>query len=298
MTPAVELLEERRLLSHFSVPFSPAWGFPGGHGSAPPAFFATSPNRQERPFSSDQGAFQGRSPQRNDSPAPAAATAPNAAPSNAASPSNAPVQAAIPRAQPTDFVPEGQIAKSVDAQSNATTYAPVIPTADLPALAKAPDTAIGPASPAISGLPRSATLSMGFSAPEALFAPAWADQIKPLTREPITAWSATVGGIRELARRSPGSLPAPQGADLITNLAAFGQAPLRESLLRLFGRLGGSSEQSSEHHALNQAHLLLIALAVAALEALRRWRGRRIRTSGQSRRWRNSLLMGLPRSYR
>ena len=42
-------------------------------------------------------------------------------------------------------------------------------------------------------------------------------------------------------RDAIGDLPAPQGADLITNLATFGQAPVGESLLKLFGALAGQA---------------------------------------------------------
>jgi hypothetical protein len=299
MTPAVEMLEERRLLSHFSVPFSPAWGFPGGHGGAPPAFLATAPGRQEGPFGGDPGSFaQGRLPQGNSSPASAAAPIANVGPASAASPSVPSVQAAIPLAQPTDFVPDGLIGESALDQANATASNPVNPPVVELALPKAPDTPVGPVSPGISGSARPAPVSMGFALPQVLIAPAWAVQFRALTRMPLTVWSGDIGVISDLTRRSVGPLPAPLGADLITHLAAFGQAPIGESILRLFGRQGGSGERSLEHLTLNHAHLLLIALAVAALEAGRRYTGRQSRTSGQSRRWRNSLLMGLPRTFR
>jgi hypothetical protein len=208
------------------------------------------------------------------------------------------VQAAIPRAQPADFVTDGLIGESVDAQANANASNQANPAIVELVLPKPPDTAIGPVSPGISGSDRPVTISIGFAVPEVLLAPAWGAQIKPLTRELTSAGPGARGALRDLARRNRGALPAPQGADLITNLAALGQVPFAESLQRMIGASGGSSEESPEHHGLNHAHLVLIALAVAALEAARRWRGRQTQASARSRRWRNSLLMGLPRTFR
>ena len=54
-----DMLEERSLLSHFSMPGFSDWGFPGGHAGAPvPAFSGSgAPDRSSGPFEGGPSIF-------------------------------------------------------------------------------------------------------------------------------------------------------------------------------------------------------------------------------------------------
>ena len=93
------------------------------------------------------------------------------------------------------------------------------------------------------------------------------------------------GGI-EASNRSagigPDNLPAPRVADLITDIAAFRQAPIEEKLapaVRPVRRGGRAVGKGSERLFL----LFAVALAVVAIEAARRWHRRSTREPSQSR---------------
>ncbi len=68
------------------------------------------------------------------------------------------------------------------------------------------------------------------------------------------------------------NLPAPRGAGLMTELAAFRNGRIEESLTWLFGGSGKASEQKAR----GSLYVIHLAIAVLALELARRWQ-RRVR---------------------
>lgn len=137
---------------------------------------------------------------------------------------------------------------------------------------------------------------MSLSGSAAANAPPWVIASGPLPPALRMAPEAVaVSGNIEPSSGSPGidpaNLPAPRGAELITDLAAVRHGQIEEQLTRLFGGL----REPFEQQAPGDSYLYWTALAVAALEAARRWRGRSTSTQGprHSRRFRNFVINGL-----
>src|SRR5262249_14995694 len=110
-------------------------------------------------------------------------------------------------------------------------------------------------------------------------------------------FSADTRAPSETGRGSRFDLPSPLGADLITNFEALRQLPLGEYLNRLFGGITTSDGPGTGQNR-TASYLLPVALAVAALEAARRWRRSSKAAAARSRRARNAVLIGLPRTSR
>ena len=75
-------------------------------------------------------------------------------------------------------------------------------------------------------------------------------------------------------------LPAPQGADLITDLGTVYHGRINECLTWLFGER--AKPPMNQIHAI--PYYVQLAIAVFALELARRWRRRSIKTRKHSRR--------------
>ena len=297
-----DMLEVRSLLSHFSMPAFPDWGFQTGHASAPPPAFAGASNLPPGPFGLVPGGSpQGRSPMANEPTSQAVPAMVSDSTSDSASIPGPLVQPVLERAQPSD---QGQGAQPGDVG-----VAPAIAASSASPVALASsstgpgpvETISGAISVGISGLARLVPVTAGLIVPDPFFGRAWASQGVQSFRDLETARPPGASGDGNahyaVGKSSSFGLPAPQGADLITEFAAFRQTPIGDSLRRLFGSLSTSDEPVA--HQTQHAHYLLpIALAAAAVEAARRWRRGSSRTSGRSRRVRNSLLIGLPRTSR
>ena len=152
----------------------------------------------------------------------------------------------------------------------------------------------GPQPGASSGLAQSVSVFMSLATSAAEYAPAWAIASGPLAPvlqiavEPVVI----VGNIESpsaSAAITSASLPAPLGAGLITDLAAFRHGEIDERMTRLFCNL----REPSEHEAAEYSYLCWTALAVAAIEAARRWRRRSTEGPRHSRRFRSSVINGL-----
>jgi hypothetical protein len=301
---AFDMLEERGLLSHWSMPAPPDWGFPGGNPGAPGPAFAFAPNRPPAPFASGPGVSSQSRP-----PAPSVQTPPDApAITSAGSPdSGAPsaplAQTSVPRVPPpSDQGSGGPAGEAGVAQEIATNSASSVQLAQSSTVARPIDSAIGTASVGASGVARLVPVTLGLIVPDAMFARSWVSQPGPLFREleaarPPNAVSGSSDAAGDERARATLNLPNPRGAGLITEFAAFRRTPIGECLNRLLGGLTASDEPVT-HQARNNPYVLTIALAVAALETVRRWRRSPTRTTGQTRRVRNSLLIGLPRASR
>ena len=231
-------------------------------------------------------------------PAIASAVAPGSA-----APSTPLAQNAVPRVSPpSDQGPDAPAGDAGFAQAIATTSASSVQLAQSTTVAKPIDTTIGTTSAGLSGLARLVPVTLGLIVPDALFARAWVSQPGPLFRDleparPPNPASGNSDAPSDAHRGSTLNLPMPRGAGLITEFAAVRQTPLGECLNRLLGGLT-APDGAVRRPTRNQPYVLTIALAVAALEAARRWRRSSARASGQSRRERNSLLIGLPRASR
>jgi hypothetical protein len=151
-----------------------------------------------------------------------------------------------------------------------------------------------PQSGASSGLAQSVSVFMSLARSEVSYSPAWVIVSGPLapvmqvTVDPV----AVAGNIESPdgpAALTSADLPAPRGAGLITDLAAFRHGQIDEHMTRLFDRL----RDPSEHQAPDYSYVCWTVLAVAALEAARRWRRRSILGPRRSRRFHGSLINGL-----
>jgi hypothetical protein len=297
-----DILENRSLLSHFSMPMFPAWGFPGGHPGGPPPAFSGAPHYPSEPpgdgpgfpFPARSAAPSASTPQAE----PAVAIAPT---SNSVNPSSPLVQAVVPRAQPPDQGQGGPPAEDSLAQAMAASSAPAVPLTVSPSAPKPLDTTAGTIAVGISGLGRLVPVTLGLIVPDVLFSRAWTIQSGPLLRELEKSLppgkSIDTQASNESGRSSRFELPNPRGADLITDFAAFRQTPIGDCLNRLFGGLSTSDERvTRETHKVS--YLLPVALTVAALEAVRRWRRSSKHSSIRARQSRNSLLIGFPRTSR
>ena len=198
---AFDMLEERSLLSHWSMlaPSGgsfPDGGFPGGRPGAPRPAFAFAPNHSPAPFDSGPGIFsQARSPAPavqtpQEAPAIASAVAPGSA-----APSTPLAQNAVPRVSPpSDEGPDAPEGDAGFAQAIATTSASSVQLAQSTTVAKPIDTTIGTTSAGLSGLARLVPVTLGLIVPDALFARAWVSQPGPLFRD-LEASPATESGV-------------------------------------------------------------------------------------------------------
>jgi hypothetical protein len=297
-----DMLEERSLLSHFSMPAFPDWGFQSEHASGPPPAFAGTSNRQPGPFGDGPGGSpQGPSPTASESMSQAVLAIVSDSASDSTPLSSPLVQPVFQRTQPSD---QGQGEQPDDvgvAPAIAASSAPSVAPALSPTVPGPLETTSGAISVGISGLARLVPVTVGLIVPDLLLGRAWASQPTPSYRELETARPPGASGDPDMpietGRRSPLRLPAPLGADLITEFTGLRQTPIGDSLKRVFGSLSTSDEPvaSQTHHA---PYLLPIALAAAAFEVARRWRRGSSRTSIRSRRVHNSLLIELPRTSR
>ncbi len=148
---------------------------------------------------------------------------------------------------------------------------------------------IGGAAP---GLPvvmaRSGIISVGLTAWTVALTPLWAPAADPLASESdVESLPAASGPANGLTVGSVAfamaNLPAPRGADLITDLAAFRPAQVEECVTRLFERF-----EATDQPAVATAHwyprLIGATLAVVALELARRWRRPPAKALRKSRR--------------
>ncbi len=87
----------------------------------------------------------------------------------------------------------------------------------------------------------------------------------------------------------PAHLPAPRGADLITNSGLFRNWQFDGRLSRLFG----DPREPFEPQSHGDSYLSWVALALVAFEAARRWRRRSTKKPRISQRFRHSLINGL-----
>jgi hypothetical protein len=297
-----DTLEERSLLSHFSMPALPDWDLPGEHAGGPSPVDFGAPNRAQGQF--DSGPYFFFPPRSPSASSQASSAMDFVVSANPVAPSSPTVQAVIPKVALPGQGSEGatgggqaDIAQAIAAASAASPAFVPAPVAPKPV-----EISTGMISVVSSGLARLVPVTLGLIVPDVLSARAWGAQSGPLFTEPETVKTPR-GASSDLA--APGnnawkptfSLPAPQGADLITEIGGFRHTPLGESLKRLFGGATDSDGRPSrEIH--NPSYLLPIALAAAGFEAVRRWRQSSKWASGRSRRVRNSLLIGLPRTPR
>jgi hypothetical protein len=301
---AFDMLEDRSLLSHWSMPAPPDWGFPSGRPGAPAPAFAFAPNRPPPPFASGPGVFsQSRPPAPSAQASQAMPEVTSAVAPDSVSPSTPLAQTAVPRVPPPpDQGPDGPAGDAGVADAIATTSPSSVQLAQSTTVARPIDTTIGATSVGLSGLARLVPVTLGLIVPDALFARAWVTQPGPLYRDleaarPPNAASGNSDAPSDSRTGSTSNLPVPRGAGLITEFAAIRQTPLGECLKRLLGGLT-ASDGPVTHPTRNTPYVLTIALAAAALEVVRRWRRGPARPSGLSRRERNSLLIGLPRASR
>jgi hypothetical protein len=211
------------------------------------------------------------------------------------------VQAVAPRAQPPDQGQGGPPAEDSIAQAIAASSAPAVPLAVSPSAPKPLDSTTGTIAVGISGLARLVPVTVGLIVPDVFFSQAWTTQSGPLFREQEKSLppgkSIDTQASNESGRSSKLELPNPRGADLITDFAASRQTPIGDCLNRLFGGLSTSDMRvTRETHKVS--YLLPVALTVAALEAVRRWRRSSKNSSMRARQSRNSLLIGFPRTSR
>jgi hypothetical protein len=300
---AFDMLEERSLLSHWSMTAPPDWSFRDGHAGAPQPALAFAPNHPPTPFDGGTGvSSQGRSPAPSvQTPLAAPAITIPEAPGSEA-PTSPSVQAALPRTSPPDQGPDGPAGEAGFAQAIAASSASSAQLAQPTTVAKPIEATSGAVSVGASGLARLVPVTLGLIVPDALFARAWVSQPGLMFRDLEAARppNAASGNSVAPAGARPAStlnLPHPRGAGLITEFAAFRQMPVGDCLNRLLSGLTDSDGPVTQYNR-NSPYVLTIALALAALEAVRRWRSSRARTSGQLRRERNSLLIGLPRASR
>jgi hypothetical protein len=297
-----DMLEERSLLSHFSMPGFSDWGFPGAHPGAPPPAFSGAPDRSPGPFEGGPSVFsQARSPSVSAQTSQAAPQVAAVTSSNSFAPPSSIVPAAVPRATAPGPGPalapvDPDIAQAIVASTATSNPGVLSPVASKPL-----ETAPGTVSVLISGLGRMVPVTVGLIVPDILLGRAWGAQPGPSSHDQETFLVPGSSSERDpssmTARRSPNSLPSPRGADLITDYGAFGRTPIGDCLKQLFGG-PSTADGTSSRPISNPSYLLPIALAVAGLDAARRWRKGSKRALRGSRRERNSLLIGLPRTSR
>ena len=307
--PGFDSLEERHLLSHFSVPMSAGWDRSGGDGSAPRATFSMV-------FNQSPGTFGGRmSSSARDQSFPGSGALPRSpisTPDEARATPGSPapsVQQADPRsAPPSAFSPAparpvetsigstaGRPTKAAASEEGAINVAPGGgPSATTASTPEVSDDQIGAVLPGGSpGLAQSVSVYLSLTSSAVMLGPPWAIPSGPSRPAPpaaprpeaVSGDPATLG---ESAGSAPANLPAPRGAGLITSLAAFRHGQFEEFLTRILGGL----TKSSKHQGHRYPNLFLIALAVSGLEAARRWRQRSTRGPRPTRRFGHFVIDG------
>ncbi len=326
-----DALEERALLSHFSGAMAPGWGrTPGTDGAAPTSaavMSSDSPgpcNGPPQSSAQDPPLLNAGEPPRDSAPPPggpppSASTASPFDPAGPASSGPAPGggSSTLPATAPAS-VPANQAAfSSALSRQSETAMGPTSAhmtraaasdeaalagaTGSEQAAASAPaaaDSQIGGVPAAgTSGMGRSVLVSLGLTLSAIALPPPIGSPADPLPLEPEPAPTPVGASGDALAQdRSAGAaatdLPAPRGADLITDIAGFRQAPIEECLTRLFDQFNGTDETAS-NQAQRYPYVLPIAAVVMALEVARRWRRRVTKAPRFSRRPRNFVLNGI-----
>ncbi len=305
-----DTLEDRRLLSRFGGAMSSDREASGGHVDAPSMGFAMISHQSPGAFGGIPISWaQGHGSPRNGSPPTAGGSLPDQTQqplaSSASSFQHADAPPSLSPALPSSSAnsvgtPTGTIASrptTVAANDNIAFIATL--GADRgtgPPLAAGvgSDQTDGPQPGASSGLAQSVSVFMSLARSALMYAPRWVIVSGPLA--PVLQISVqpvfVVGSIESPsgpAANTSADLPAPRGAGLITDLAAFRHGQIDEQVTRLFDRL----REPLEHQAPNYSCLYWTALALAAFEAARRWRRRSTEGPRHSRRFRSSVITGL-----
>jgi hypothetical protein len=301
---AFDMLEERSLLSHWPMLAPPDWGFPNGHPGPPPPALAFPHDRPPAPFDSGPGVFssQPRSSAPSVETSPAAPTSASVGATNSGAPSGPLAQPALSRTPPSDQGPDGPAGDTGGADVIATTSASLFQLAQSTTAARPIGTTLGTTAAGLSSLARLVPVTLGLIVPDVLFARAWVSQPGPLFRDTEAGPppNAAAGNSDAPSGARPGStwnLPNPRGAGPITDFAAIRQMPVGECLNRLLAGLTASERPVMQNTRIHP-YVLTIALTLAALEAVRRWRRSATRTSSQNRRMRDSMLIGISRATR
>jgi hypothetical protein len=305
-----DTLEDRSLLGHFGGAMSPGWEGRGARVDAPPTTFAMISHHSPGAFggipnSSGRGQWApriGSQPTGTGSFQDQPQTSPGSFASSFQHADAGQPQATTNPSPPASSVgtPIGTIAAR-PANAEASDVSDLIATLGAGPGTAAPSAAgVGsdpmdePQPGASSGLAQSVSVFMSLARSAVSYAPAWVIVSGPLvpvlqiTVEPV----AVVGNIEshsEPAALTSANLPAPRGAGLITDLAAFRHGQIDEHMTRLFDRL----RDPSEHQAPDYSYVCWTVLAVTALEAARRWRRRSTERPRRSRRFHGSSINGL-----
>jgi hypothetical protein len=305
-----DTLEDRRLLSHFGGAMSSGREASGGHVDAPSMSFAMISHQSPGGFGgSPRSWIQGQRFPRNGSPPTAGGSLPDQAQQTLASsagsfqhtdapPSLSPT---LPPAPATsDGTPTGTIAArptTVAANDNSAFIVTLgaDPGTEPPSAAGGgSDQMDGPQPGASSGLAQSVSVFMSLARSALTYSPRWVIVSGPLA--PVLQIAVppvfVVGSIESPsgpAENTSADLPAPRGAGLITDLAAFRHGQIDDQVTRLFDSL----REPLEHQAPSYSCLYWTALALAAFEAARRWRRRSTEGPRHSRRFRSSVINGL-----
>ena len=305
-----DTLEDRSLLNHAWGPLTQNWQPSGGHGDPPAPTFAINFIQPAGLFSGSLNSWgQGQSFPASSSPVAGFGSGPEQAAPSPASPSGlSPQAAATPAVQPAAVPTEP--ARPVETATG--TFAPrsskPVTTDDsgaVLALGTGPGTT-NALPPGISGDPIDGLVLQGGtgSAQAALFVTSTSDFAASLSPSTVAAGQITPGlqlrlvPLASSARIDstsrpveivPAHLPAPRGADLITNSGLFRNWQFDGRLSRLFG----DPREPFEPQSHGDSYLSWVALALVAFEAARRWRRRSTKKPRISQRFRHSLINGL-----
>ncbi len=294
-----DALEDRCLLSQSAGSMPSPWGpsgAPCAAGMPPSAMVSHLPQNSVGGRPGDAPSFQRDSsspalapPVAEQAPAPAAAHNSPAQPAAASSGSAAPALA-VPAARsvlplvgltafrptrPAPNPPPPIILTSANGSTDAT-----------PAPTEVSDDQLGGTqNGALSSLAQALTVSLSMVSLTIPSAISWAiptGSVPPVF--PSVSGPAAVSEGAPWADRSPaiatGRLPAPQGADLIANLATLQHGRIDECLTWLFGERA----QPPTHQIHVIPYYVQLAIAVLALELARRWRQRSGKTQKRTRR--------------
>jgi hypothetical protein len=255
-----DTLEDRRLLSHSWGPMSAGWQPSGGHGDGPAPAIAMLSNRSPGPFGGSSNTWvQGQSFSSIGTIA----------------------------ARPATDVPSNYSAIIVALGAE-----PWAPNSSAPEVSGDQIGALLPGAGPSSAQSVSVFISLDSSA--AGSGPPWVIASSPfLPALRIAAEPVVVPGNMEShsgpAAIAVAKLPDPQGADLITELAAFRFGQIEQGLSRLLGVF----REPFEHEDSGYFYVHWIVLAIAALEAARRWRRQMTQRPRYSRRLRSCVINSL-----
>jgi hypothetical protein len=315
--PGFDTLEGRQLLSQFSGAAPPGWGRPEGHGgspAAPPAMFfnqwpgplGKTPNSwTPNPWNDGQAPGSGGSPSpgfvspaevSQDPPPSNASSAQPASVAGSAQPAETQVapSAALssPPARPVATVlgsPSARPAKPASSVDGATIVASGGASgATLPTSPGGFDDQVAGVVPSASaGAALSVSLSQGLASSTVALALPWvipSSSLRPALPSAPGLVTASLEGesLAGATAIAAANLPAPRGAGLITELAAFRNGRIEERLTWLFGGSGKASEQKAR----GSLYVIHLAIAVLALELARRWQRRVRKGPALTRRFR------------